>query len=154
MSHLHQDVPILSNAGTVPPSCGAVQPASIPNGMLVELSRARILPGKEAICDEWMEMLNNRLDECTATLAGERMALEVAFRRKDDDGEWIYWVSIFGHGGGGLDERSPLDREHIAYARACKEPGWEEAKPALLLASPAVREAIIQSVVAPTTNEE
>jgi len=51
-----------------------------------------------------MEMLNNRSVECVATLDRERMALEVVFRRENEDGEWLYWVSIYGEGGAGLDK--------------------------------------------------
>jgi hypothetical protein len=119
------------------------QPSSIPPGLRVELSRARLQPGKSELADEWMAMLNERIDECVATLDREKMALELVFRRSDEDGEWIYWVSIYGPGGAGLDESVPIDRDHAAYGRQCKTPGWEEASPQFFLAPEPVRNAIL-----------
>ena len=53
---------------------------SIPPGLVVELSRCKVLPGASAEADRWMAMLNDRLDECVATLDRERMAIEIIFR--------------------------------------------------------------------------
>lgn len=121
------------------------QPSSIPPGLRVELSRARLQPGKSELADEWMAMLNERIDECVATLDREKMALELVFRRADEDGEWIYWVSIYGPDGAGLDESVAIDRDHVAYGRQCKTPGWEEAVPQFFLAPDSVRDAILSS---------
>jgi hypothetical protein len=52
-------------------------PSSIPDGLIIELSRAKVLPGASAEADTWMKMLNDRLDECVATLGRERMAIEI-----------------------------------------------------------------------------
>jgi hypothetical protein len=118
------------------------RPSSIPPGLRVELSRARVLPGKSELTDRWMAMLNARVDECVATLDREKMALEIVFRRTDDDGEWIYWLSLYGPDGAGLDESVAIDRDHVALGRQCKEPGWEEATPQFFLAPESVRNAI------------
>lgn len=119
-------------------------PPSIPPGVVVELSRSRVLPGMGDEVDRWMAMLHDRIDECVASLDRERMALEIVFRRTDADGEWLYWVTIRGEAGAGIED-SPhgIDRDHIAFARRCKEPGWEEADPALLLAPAPVRDALL-----------
>jgi hypothetical protein len=122
------------------------EPSSIPPGLRVELSRARILPGCGELTDRWMAMLNERIDECVATLDREKMALEIVFRRTDGDGDWIYWLSLFGPDGAGLDESVPIDRDHVALGRQCKEPGWEEATPQFLLAPEPVRDAIVSWV--------
>jgi hypothetical protein len=122
-------------------------PSSIPSGLHVELSRARLLPGASDTTDRWMAMLNDRIDECVATLDRERMGLELVFRRTDADGEWLYWVSIYGEGGAGLDESIAIDRDHVALGRQCKEPGWTEATPQFLLAAPAVREALLATAM-------
>jgi hypothetical protein len=90
-----------------------------------------------------MAMLNDRIDECVATLDRERMALELVFRQVDADGEWLYWVSIYGEGGAGVDESIPIDRDHVAFGKQCKEPGWTEASPQLLLAPTSVRKALM-----------
>jgi hypothetical protein len=81
----------------------ADRPTSIPPGVRVELCRTRIRPGMGGEVDRWMRMLNDRLDECVATLDRERMAVEVIFRDRDEQGEWLYVVSIQGEGGEGLD---------------------------------------------------
>lgn len=52
---------------------------TIPEGLIVELSRGEVLPGESAEADRWMEMLNGRADECVASLDRERMAIEIVF---------------------------------------------------------------------------
>lgn len=81
--------------------------------------------------ERWMATLNERFDECAATLDRERMALELVFRRTDGDGEWRCWVPVRGEGGVSVED-SPhaIDRDHLELGRRCKEPGWEDAEPA------------------------
>ena len=58
----------------------------------------------------------------------------------DADGtEWIYHVSLYGESGAGLDLANPVDREHYEYAVRCKEPGWEELRPVLMLTPRPIR---------------
>ena len=73
-------------AGRLPGrAAGAVTDArSIPDGLVLELSRGTVLPGASAEADRWMAMLNDRLDECVATLDRERMAVEIVFRLRED----------------------------------------------------------------------
>jgi hypothetical protein len=66
------------------------RPASIPDGLVVELSRAKVLPGASAEADRWMAMLNERLDECVATLDRERMAIEIIFRLKENGEDYLF----------------------------------------------------------------
>lgn len=47
-------------------------PASVPPGLRLELSRARVLPGREHVVDEWMAMLHERDAEIQANVAAER----------------------------------------------------------------------------------
>lgn len=120
-------------------------PLSVPSGLRLELSRARLLPGREQVADEWMEMLHRHHGEIVTNLDGERMAIEATFRHSDSDGtQWIYHFSLFGETGSGLDTSNPISAEHDAYARRCKEPGWEELRPVLLLAPPPVMRVIEQ----------
>lgn len=120
----------------------AERPASIPDGLVVELSRGRLLPGADAEADRWMRMLNDREDECVATLDRERMALEIVFRFPGDDN--LYWVSVHGQGGEGeLDLSRAIDRDHLAQAKRTKEPGWVEAEPQVLLMPAPVRDAVL-----------
>lgn len=109
-------------------------PMSVPPGMKLELSRARLLPGAEGEAERWMAMLHDRYEECLDTLSAERMAFEATFRHIDSDGtEWIYHVSLYGEGTSGLDLSNPVDQEHVAYGMRCKEPGWEELRPVFML---------------------
>ena len=129
-------------SGSAAPSPFAMPP-SVPPGMRLELSRARLLPGAQQETERWMAMLHDRYEECVRTLAGERMAFEATFRHTDSDGvEWLYHLSVYGEGGGEMDLSHPVDREHVAFARRCKEPGWEELRPVLFLAPGPVRQAM------------
>ena len=118
-------------------------PPSVPPGMRLELSRARLLPGAQEETERWMGMLHERYEECLDTLSAERMAFEATFRHTDADGtEWLYHLQLSGEDGGGLDLSNPVDAEHQAYAMRCKEPGWEELRPVLLLAPRPIRAAM------------
>ena len=116
---------------------------SIPPGLVVELSRGKVLPGASAEADRWMAMLNDRLEECVATLDRERMAIEIIFRLKENGDDYLYWVSVHGADGKGLDPGNPLDQAHLEQAKRTKEPGWTEAEPQLLLLPDPVRDAVL-----------
>ncbi|WP_152024698.1 DUF6176 family protein [Tessaracoccus flavescens] len=51
--------------------------------MSLQLSRARLLDGREASFDECMRMLHDRYDECLATLPQEGMAFEATFLNQE-----------------------------------------------------------------------
>ncbi len=119
-------------------------PSSVPAGLRVDLFRARVRAGESGTTDRWMAMLNDRLDECVDTLDRERMALELVFRHRDADGDWLYWVCVRGpEGADDLDHDIPVDRDHAAYLRRCTDPRWERADPQLLLAPAGVRAALL-----------
>jgi len=67
------------------------RPLSIPPGLVVRLSRAKVLPGASAQADQWMAMLSDRLDECVATLDRERMAIEIVFRLRENGEDYLFW---------------------------------------------------------------
>jgi Family of unknown function (DUF6176) len=118
--------------------------SSIPDGLIVELSLAKVLPGASAEADRWMEMLNDRLGECVATLDRERMAIEIIFRLKENGEDYLFWMSVRGAGGAGLDPGNALDRDHIQQAKRTIEPGkWTEAEPQVLLLPEPVRQAVL-----------
>lgn len=112
--------------------------------MKVELSRGRVLPGRSAEADAWMTMLQERHAECVASLDRERMAVEVVFRSKEDDGtEYLWWFSLQGTEGAGLDTSThAIDADHVAQARRTKEPGWNEAEPQVVFLPEPVRAAV------------
>jgi Family of unknown function (DUF6176) len=117
--------------------------SSIPDGLVVKLSRAKVLPGASSEADRWMEMLNDRVDECVATLDRERMAIEIIFRLKENGEDYLFWVEILGANGAGVDLDNPIDRDHFEQAKRTKEPGWTEAEPQLLLLPDPVRKAVL-----------
>jgi hypothetical protein len=119
------------------------KPASIPDGLNVRLMRARVLPGASAEADKWMAMLNDRQDECVATLDRERMAIEIVFRLAEGDEQYLFWVTVKGTSGAGLDESIPIDRDHSAQSRRTKEPGWVTAEPQVLLLPAPVLDAVL-----------
>lgn len=120
-------------------------PSSIPAGLVVELSRAKVLPGASHEADRWMQMLDDRSEECVATLDRERMAVEIIFRLKEDGEDYLFWVAIKGAGGASLDSSEhAIDRDHQTQARRTKEPGWVEAEPQVLLLPEPVRRAVLE----------
>jgi len=121
----------------------AAKPAGVPDGLSVRLLRAKVRPGAGAEADTWMAMLGERLDECVATLDRERMAVEIVFRLRENGDDYLFWVTLKGAGGAGLDETIPIDRDHAAQSRRTKEPGWTEAEAQVLLLPGPVREAIM-----------
>jgi hypothetical protein len=121
------------------------RPRSIPEGLVVELSRARVLPGASAEADRWMQMLDGRVEECVATLDRERMAVEVVFRLREDGEDHLFWMTIRGEGGASLEtSEHQIDKDHEAQARRTKEPGWVEAEPQVLMLPDPVRRAILE----------
>ena len=88
--------------------------------MLVELSRFRIKPGKEARVDEWLRMLNERIDEAKETLRREKMKVEVIFREKIGGDEYLSWFSVQDETGAPVSS-SPheIDKEHLRFHDEC-----------------------------------
>lgn len=118
-------------------------PATVPPGLRLELSRARINDGKEDELAEWMSMLTERYDECLETLPAERAVFEATFKHREADGSlWIYHLALMGGDGSGLDESHPVDVAHAAYSRSVKEPGWEEIEPMFMLTPAHLRESM------------
>lgn len=114
---------------------GFPMPASVPDEMHLELSRAKLVRGKEAEFEQWMTMLNSRPDELQEGLPAEHVVFEATFRNVEADGSvWMYHLTLRGKETGGLDETIPIDAEHGAYSRTVKEPGWEELEPKFMLA--------------------
>jgi hypothetical protein len=119
-------------------------PRSIPDGLIVELSRAKVLPGASGEADRWMQMLDDRVEECVATLDRERMAVEIVFRLKEDGEDYLYWMAVRGEGGADMQSsQHAIDIDHQAQANRTKEPGWVEAEPQVLMLPEPIREAVL-----------
>jgi hypothetical protein len=99
--------------------------------------------GREA--ERWMQMLNDRRHEAVRTLERERVAMEIVFRERDDDGDWLVWVLLQGDGGASIED-SPfeIDHDHAAFAERVKLPNRPEAEPQLLLFPDPVRDAVLR----------
>ena len=50
--------------------------------MNIELTRFRVKDGKSQIVDEWMNFLNENMDNVLLTLDGEKIYVETIFREK------------------------------------------------------------------------
>jgi hypothetical protein len=118
-------------------------PVSVPAGLTVQLFRGKVIAGQSATVDTWMAMLNDRLDEAVATLDRERMAIEIVFRQRDGDEEYLYWVVVRGEGEPVETSTDPLDVDHRAFDERCRERGWETAEPEVLLLPDTVRAAVV-----------
>jgi Family of unknown function (DUF6176) len=71
------------------------------------------------------------------------MAIEIIFRVKENGDDYLFWVSVCGAGGQGLDPGTAADRDRIEQGKRTKEPGWTEAEPQLLLLPDPVRNAVL-----------
>jgi hypothetical protein len=121
-------------------------PATVPQGLRLELGRAKIVPGQEAEAEVWMQMLNDRRDECVATLSRERAPLQAIFFNTESDGSrWMYYLTLVPEDGPEFDpEGSDIDVAHADYGARVKMPGWEELEPKLLLLPDHIRDAMLQ----------
>ena len=88
----------------------------------IELTRYRILQGKSERVNEWMAMLNRRLDECLATFEREQMYIELIFRESMGGEEFLYWFSIQGEGGESVNtSQHDLDLECLKFWHECMD---------------------------------
>lgn len=51
-------------------------PSSVPEGLRLELTRARLLDGMDAEFEEWIKLLIDRYGECVYTLSAEWAVLK------------------------------------------------------------------------------
>ena len=88
--------------------------------MNIGLSRFRVKEGKSSVVDEWMNFLNENMEEVLLTLDGEKMYVETIFRERDGDTEYLYWYSIQGEGGIEVENsESWIDTRHLEYWEEC-----------------------------------
>ena len=113
--------------------------------MKVELTRLRIKKGKSSRVDEWLRMINQRIDEAVETLDRESMKLEIIFREVIGGEDYLCWLTIYDEAGESI-ETSPfeLDHEHITFGDECidHEHGGFEAQQQVILVPPAVAKAM------------
>jgi hypothetical protein len=88
--------------------------------MKVQLTRLRVKDGMSSRVDEWFASLNARRAECIETLEREKMYVETIFREKVNGEEFLYWFSIQGEGGEGIETSPfPIDAIHREFGREC-----------------------------------
>lgn len=113
--------------------------------MKVELTRFRIKAGKSARVDEWLRLLNEHMTDVLVTLEREQMYVEVIFRERIGEEEFLYWFSIQGEEGEEL-ETSPhaIDHLHRAFSDECIDTsyGLYDPLPQVIMLAPQVAKAI------------
>jgi len=79
-------------------------PPSVPAGMRLELSRAKLLPNSEKTFSDWMDWLHQEYEQHQQELGAERAVFESTFLHKDENGtNWIYHLQLIGDDSNGLD---------------------------------------------------
>ena len=90
--------------------------------MNIELSKFRVKTGKSEKVDEWLQFLNDNMEDVLLTLEGEKMYIETIFREKTEDAEYLYWYSIQGEDGQSvMESESWIDKKHLEYWDECIE---------------------------------
>ena len=113
--------------------------------MKVELTRLRIKKGKAHRVDEWLRMINARIDESLETLDREGVKLEIIFREVIGEDDFLCWFTIQDEGGEPI-ETSPfeIDHQHMKFGEECidHEHGGHEAQPLVILVPREVAKAM------------
>ncbi|MGT2711989.1 DUF6176 family protein [Streptococcus oriscaviae] len=91
----------------------------------VELSRFRVKEGKSSVVDQWMNFLNEHMEDTLLTLQGEKMYVETIFREVLDGQEYLYWYSVQAEGGIEVENsESYIDKKHLEYWEECIDPSY------------------------------
>ncbi|TFB22769.1 hypothetical protein E3U55_05905 [Filobacillus milosensis] len=88
--------------------------------MLVELTKFKVKNGQSKRVDEWLQFLNDHMEDVLLTLEDEKMYVESIFRELQHGDEFLYWYSIQGQGGQDvLDSDHWIDKKHLEYWNEC-----------------------------------
>lgn len=69
---------------------------------------------KVNVLDEWINYIQEHMDDVLVTLEGEKMFVETIFREVEGDHEYLYWYSVQDERGRELDEDDPpIDEKHL-----------------------------------------
>lgn len=91
----------------------------------VELSRFRVKEGKSSVVDQWMNFLNEHMEDTLLTLQEEKMYVETIFREVLDGQEYLYWYSVQAEGGIEVENsESYIDKKHLEYWEECIDPSF------------------------------
>lgn len=88
--------------------------------MKVELTRYRVKPDKSSKVEEWLNFLNENMEDVLVTLEGEKMYVETIFHEILNGEEFLYWYSVRGEGGVSVDDSTHwIDLKHLEYWDEC-----------------------------------
>lgn len=88
--------------------------------MEIELTRFKVKSGKSKRVDEWLNFLNDHMDDVLVTLEGEKMYVETIFREHLNGHEYLYWYSVRGEGGQEVEESEHwIDKKHLLFWEEC-----------------------------------
>ena len=88
--------------------------------MQVELTRFRVKKGKEELVNQWMEFLNEHMNDALLTLDGEKMYVETIMRDTMGDYDYLYWYSIQADDGDSNSETEKcIDSKHLEFFHKC-----------------------------------
>lgn len=88
--------------------------------MKTELSRFKIIKGKEEKAREWMDILNSRIDDARETLTREEMYVEAIFEDLIDGEMYLTWFTIQGEAGEHVStSEHEIDKVHLQYWKEC-----------------------------------
>ncbi len=111
----------------------------------VELSRFRVKEGKSSVVDQWMNFLNEHMEDTLLTLQGEKMYVETIFREVLDGQEYLYWYSVQAEGGIEVENsESYIDKKHLEYWEECIDPsfGMVDLNPQVVMIPKPIYEAM------------
>lgn len=93
----------------------------------VILDRFTVRHGKESRAHEWMRILNERIEECQASLGQEKMYFEAIFSEEHEGRLFLYWIEMKDEGGQQVRQsEATIDQVHLAFWDECIEPGTRQ----------------------------
>ncbi|MGX7068718.1 DUF6176 family protein [Gemella bergeri] len=95
------------------------------NKLNVELTRFKVKDGKSKTVDEWLDFLNDNMQNVLLTLEREQMYVETIFRETLNGTEYLYWYSIQGEDGEPVEtSENAIDKQHLKYWKECIDPSY------------------------------
>lgn len=85
-----------------------------------ELTRFKVIAGKEVRAEEWLTFLRSNLPLLLLTLEDEKMYVETIFSEIKDNVMYLYWHSIKGEGGSDVkNSLHEVDKKHLEFWKEC-----------------------------------
>lgn len=87
--------------------------------MKVELTKFKVKKGKSERVDEWIEYMQNNMEDVLLNLKAEKMYVETIFREKFNDVEYLYWYSVQDSSFEGPERDTYIDETHLEFMEKC-----------------------------------